>query len=588
MIINKNKIKHLRKFVWDFVKLDLVKIVLAGIFGGTVNLIFAAWAINDLSNFVRSLEKPWKNVSILDKSNPFYWISILIIWYFIAEILNNLKIFLSNKSASNQRKKVRAELVNFFQKAPIKFFQEKGEGFISTTINSTADSFGEIAKILGSEIIPILLFWSYMLPYFFSINKILGISSIIWLFISAIVYFLISNFNIQNYSKYRSEYSERSEFLSESFKNIIETRILKLENYCKKIIETKSQEEEKTFLRAANIDVVNSVLFGIKGIILQIFVYVTCVINSATIKQIEAFAIIQSALRLWWMTYYRFIQFSLFAMHLGIIKRGFKVIQECPQEEEFGTLNSFIEGKIQFKNFSLKTNEDYLIKNSNEYIEQGEIIALVGASGSGKSTILNILARLIKLDGNQIFIDNTDIEEINPQHLRDHIGYITQRSLLFNISIMDNIKIAKQEASKQEVELAAKAAGIHEFILTLPEKYDTIVGNNSSRISGGQAQRISIARTLIKSNEWSILLADEPTSALDPITGNKIIKEIVEFCRKNNKTFICVSHSEYLLTICDRVAFINSNKQLLIRSHEELIDIDKDYRSHFENFRSAV
>lgn len=173
------------------------------------------------------------------------------------------------------------------------------------------------------------------------------------------------------------------------------------------------------------------------------------------------------------------------------------------------------QGEIQFENvsFSYKNGEERVLSNINLTIEKGKTVAIVGPSGAGKSTLCHLIPRFYEIDDGRIMIDGTDIRDIRLKSLRANIGLVQQDVFLFTGTIKDNILYGKPSASEEEVTEAAKKARIHDFIMTLPNGYDTYIGEKGVMLSGGQKQRISIARIFLKNP--AILIFDEATSALD-------------------------------------------------------------------------
>ena len=176
-------------------------------------------------------------------------------------------------------------------------------------------------------------------------------------------------------------------------------------------------------------------------------------------------------------------------------------------------------------------------------------IGLVGESGIGKSTLIRLLLRFYDVTSGQILINGIDIKEYSLQDLRQRIGTLEQDTFLFNDSIAANIALGKPKATKEEIVKAAQMAGIHELIISLPEQYDTMMGELQNRLSGGEKQRIGIARVLLVDPDF--LVMDEPTSSLDVINEKGLLKTLAE--QFENKTWLIVSHRPSSLTGCDRV-----------------------------------
>ncbi len=227
------------------------------------------------------------------------------------------------------------------------------------------------------------------------------------------------------------------------------------------------------------------------------------------------------------------------------------------------------EGEIVFKNVNAGYDGKNVISNLNLTIKPKQSIGLIGVSGAGKSTLINVLMRYFALRGGEILIDNQSISDATQDSLRRQIALIPQDSMLFHMSIGENIGYAKENATQTEIEAAAKIANIHEFIDNLPEKYNTIVGERGVKLSGGQRQRIAIARAVIKKSP--ILILDEATSSLDSFTEQEIQKSINEMLDKHTATVIAIAHRLSTIKHLDRIIVIENGKIIEDGSFAELI-----------------
>ncbi len=185
-----------------------------------------------------------------------------------------------------------------------------------------------------------------------------------------------------------------------------------------------------------------------------------------------------------------------------------------------------IKGNIVFENVTFRYDDGTkpILQGISFRLSAGRKIALVGASGAGKSTITNLVLRLYDAESGRVLIDGVDVRRYKREALRQHIGIVQQTSLLFGASIRENIAYGKLDATKREIETAAKLAGIHDYIMSLENGYEEILGERGSTLSGGQRQRLCLARAVIK--EPSILIMDEPTSALDPASEAEFVQRL--------------------------------------------------------------
>lgn len=228
-----------------------------------------------------------------------------------------------------------------------------------------------------------------------------------------------------------------------------------------------------------------------------------------------------------------------------------------------------VQGEIEFKNATFKyEGSEEVISNINLEIEKGKTLALVGPSGGGKTTICHLIPRFYELNEGKITIDGEDIKEITLKSLRENIGIVQQDVFLFTGTIKDNILYGNTEASDDEVIIAAKNANIHDFIMSLPERYETYVGERGVKLSGGQKQRISIARVFLKNPP--ILILDEATSALDN-TSELIIQKSLEKLSKG-RTTIVVAHRLSTVKNADEIVVLTNKGIVEKGTHEELIN----------------
>jgi ATP-binding cassette subfamily B protein len=229
-------------------------------------------------------------------------------------------------------------------------------------------------------------------------------------------------------------------------------------------------------------------------------------------------------------------------------------------------------GDLIFKNISFKyQNENYIFKNLNLYVKAGEKVGIVGHSGAGKSTLISLLLKNFKATRGDIIIDNQSIYDTSSESLRAQISLIPQDILLFHRSIGENIGHAKENATEKEIESAAIAANIHEFIDSLPEKYNTLVGERGVKLSGGQRQRIAIARAILKNSP--IFILDEATSSLDSQTELEIQKSINTMLDTNKATVIAIAHRLSTIKHLDRIVVIENGKIVEDGRFEELISL---------------
>ena len=229
---------------------------------------------------------------------------------------------------------------------------------------------------------------------------------------------------------------------------------------------------------------------------------------------------------------------------------------------------------IEFKGVNMKFNNNKVaIKSLDLTVQAGQTYAFVGRSGSGKTTIANLLVRFFDPNNGQILIDGNDLRQLSLRYLRNQISMVTQDTMLFDATIKENIAYGVKRVSREDVIEAAKAADAHEFIELLPEGYDTVVGSFGSTLSGGQRQRLSIARAFLK--DAPVLLLDEATSALDTRSEQSIINSIAKL--REGRTTLIITHRLSSITDANQIVVMKQGRIIEQGSHAELLAMKKEY-----------
>jgi len=244
------------------------------------------------------------------------------------------------------------------------------------------------------------------------------------------------------------------------------------------------------------------------------------------------------------------------------VNRIFDVINSLNKEKEIdiGKKTFPIKGNITFKNISFRYmgTDKYILKKFNAVINRNKVTTIIGPSGVGKTTLIEIIMRLLTYYEGNIFINNTNINEIKLNEFRNNVSLLPQTSIIFDDTISANIKYGKSDISDKEVMFAAKLSNAHDFINELPKKYDSVLGERGNSLSGGQIQRIALARLLV--SKGNILILDEPTSSLDNEAANKILDAINNIKKINKYTIIIISHSKDVIQISDKIIELKNQK----------------------------
>mgnify|MGYP000199194356 CR=1 FL=1 len=280
-----------------------------------------------------------------------------------------------------------------------------------------------------------------------------------------------------------------------------------------------------------------------------------------------------------------FLEKLLFSINpqIATMKASFNFLHSNNSKSETKSNLQNIKGQIEFKNvtFAYENSNQNVLNGLNLKIKSGQKLGIVGASGAGKTTIIKCLLRYFDLKAGEIILDKQEITKHSNESLWAHISIIPQDIVLMHRSIIENIRIAKQTATFDEVITACKQANIHDDIIAMPDQYDSIVGERGVKLSGGQRQRIAIARAILKHSP--ILIMDEATSALDTPTEKLIQNSINQILANNNSTTIVIAHRLSTLLSMDRIIVLQKGEIIESGTHQELIEVGGLYSALWQS-----
>ena len=389
-------------------------------------------------------------------------------------------------------------------------------------------------------------------------------------------------------SKVATEAQERSGFLNsyliELFKNHKLIKIFQKEEY-----ETKRSDKHLEILKDKNAKIrnvyvrVSPIMETFTGIMIAILIFYSGKLIISGEININNFFSFLAAM----MLAYQPVR-SLATINMAVnqgLSAARRILPIIDNINEISDDKNAIDLKIKSADikfekvfFKYNENNEIVLNDINLEIKGGKMSALVGHSGSGKSTIMNLIPRFYNINSGDIKIDNQSIYNSTIKSLRNHISLVSQDTTLFDDTIRNNIAYANMGASDEEIKEAAKLSHCEEFIKDLPEKYNTIIGENGIRLSGGEKQRISIARAMLKKSP--IILLDEATSSLDSETEEKIQNAIKNLTK--NKTTIVIAHRLSTILNSDKIFVVEKGKILSSGKHEDLLNISKQYKSFYE------
>lgn len=413
----------------------------------------------------------------------------------------------------------------------------------------------------------------------FVLNKYLFVYALI----SSIVVFIINRKRITKQYEVQKELKVLQEsktgLTSELVRGIKDIKVLNANNTILKQINEKIEETTKKEVKIINIrNLYNYIENNTRAISDLGFIIIGCFLYNKTLLTIPTFVIIynyQSKIK---NLLTGMVQLSEYNKKFSVsANRVFEVIDNVKfKKEKFGNVEiKKLDGNIIFENVSFGYDKTKIINDMSFEIKPNERIAFVGKSGAGKTTIFNLITRLYKSNKGKILLDGNNINDLTCSTIRDNMSIITQNPYIFNFSIKENLLMAKENATMKEIREACKMACIDDYIMSLPDKYNTMVGENGVILSGGQKQRIAIARALLMKTE--IILFDEATSALDNETQSKIQEAINNL--KGEYTILIVAHRLSTIIDSDRIFVVENGKIVDSGSHRELLKKSEIYKN---------
>ena len=519
-------------------------------------------------------------------SGVFDQLLLIIFAIFIIEIMRNIGHYFYNQVYNKFYYDVRKNLQLSLTEETLKITQEdlnnNSSGVFIERINNDTDNLTDIFANLIDYLVNIIGNIGVLIVVF-SINMYIGLAYVLFIIFIIVYNKFSSNINYKNRREWKKSREKTAGFISDIVRGAKDVKILAAENsFLWKAEEYIAQtnkvsykyQSTKSKLRFFGGSMRDTCDLGI-GILIYIFL----ISNYLTIE--SAIIIITYHNQLTWTAdwieqiYEILKQFNLAA------NRIFGILDEKEfQKERFGKkhLKNF-KGNIEFNNVFFSYEDKLpILKGMSFKINCNETVAFVGPSGAGKTTIFNLISALNRVNSGEILFDGVNIEELDKNSIRGNLSVISQNAYIFNMSILDNLKVVKNDASEEEIKNACHLACLADFIESLPEKYDTIVGEGGVTLSGGQKQRLAIARALLLNTE--ILLFDEATSALDNETQFKIQEAINNL--KGEYTILIIAHRLSTVIDSDKIFVIDNGKIESCGTHKYLLENSKVYQKLYK------
>ncbi len=505
------------------------------------------------------------------------WESLYILFYVIFSIPRDL---LYNYLELKFSKNVLKDLYHKITELPAIAFEEMGVGeFINRMVTDpdrVMELLARLIKMTCRSVVVIIVFVIAM-----KVSWILGIEILVF----GLTMGIISKKFFPKIKETQEKIKKQSdEYVKSATENLTGIREIKALGIKKNIEKRMFKNFDNLFIEQKKIKLYEIIYYNLNSLIYFILQFVILMTSGALFvngkMSLAIFIVIESYI---WRIDDVVESISDFGINYNKVSVSLKRIDEIInnrkyKDEKFGKIElEKPNGIIEFKNVKFKytSDEELTLKGLNLKLEPHKKIAIIGKSGNGKSTIFNLLLRYFDATEGEILIDGVNIKELTEKSLRDNISIIRQAPFLFNISIIENFRIVKPDASIEEIREVCKKAYIDDYIMSLPDKYETIIGEGGVNLSGGQKQRIAIARTLLLNTK--IILFDEATSALDN-ESQEYIKMTIDNLIKDH-TIIIVAHRLSTIIDSDIIHIIDKGKLSDSGTHKELLEKSKIYKS---------
>lgn len=479
---------------------------------------------------------------------------------------------------------VRMAMVRYVERHSYNYFSNNFAGSIANKISDMVLSMENVLRLVTQLFFPVLLALVISVVLFASINYYFALILMAWL----TAHIGISLAFSRNCARLSDEHAVARSTLAgkivDSLTNHNNIRLFSRHQYeMRYLAKYQNDEKDKHWLSLWYIEKMKFgmglVTFLGAGIAMNWYMLYSW--QQGEITTGEVVFIFNTSWNITMMAWLAALELPTFYKEIGVCKQALTIIQDVIEIEDDPNAKPLkvTQGEITFENVTFHyLPQSNIFQDKNLTIQAGEKVGLVGFSGSGKTTFVNLILRYFDVEKGRILIDGQDIALVTQDSLREQIALIPQDASLFHRTVMENIRYGNLNAADEEIEFAARKASAHEFIQKLPEGYDTLVGERGVKLSGGQRQRIAITRAILKNAP--ILILDEATSALDSVTEKLIqegLKDLME-----GRTTIVIAHRLSTLSGMDRILVFKEGKIIEEGSHAELLELGGHYATMWE------
>lgn len=555
----------MKKYLLKIKKLIILIFIAYGVLSliNIFNPIINAKLLTSLTNF--NLNEAYKYTFI------FFAISILSV------LINKLAIKLLGKIHEKLLYDIRYDIIQRLFKLKMKNFDEIPSGKFQERIKNDPEGIFSVFSVVQYNIFNIIT-EVFMLAYVMYLNIIIGLIYILGI----IIIYFYEKYAYEKFEKLEEESKIQREksgtILNEILRGIRDIKLLGITNKVNKMTSETLDKQSKldTKISISRMNIYNTTEI-VKDILIFIIIFLGIFLININKLTLTTFLIIFMYRNDIFSLVFSYTSLKEYLVKYKVAKNRIMELfdnKKFPIETYGNESIDNIKGEIEFKNVSFAYNKKEIIHNVSFKVNSLEDVALVGKSGSGKSTLFNLLTKSYDNYEGIITIDGVDIKKLNQKTLIDSISIISQNPYIFNLSIKDNLKLIDKNITDDDIINACKTARIHDFIETLPDKYNTLLGEGGVNLSGGQKQRLAIARALLKQSK--ILLFDEATSSLDNITQDEIQTAIKSISK--NFTIITIAHRLSTIINSNKIYLLEEGNIIACGTHKELLKSNTYYK----------
>ncbi len=570
------------KYKWHLL-FGVVFIVLSNTFAAFSPSYFGK-AIDALSH----TDKPITDFTNLEKDALLSTVGYLALMYIGFAFMRGVFLYLTRQTIIVMSRHVeydlKNEIYNHYQNLPLSFYRKNNTGDL---LNRISDDVGKVRMYVGPAImygINVITIFCLVLPVMYATNAKLATYSLIPLpFLSLGIYLISNRINKQS-ERIQSKLSDLSTFVQEAFSGI-------------RVIKSFARENDSSdnFLKESNLYRKESIGLTLIHSLFHPVIYGLIGLSTIMIIYVGGFEVIEGRDVSYGDIAKFFLYLNLITWPVTSLGWVTSIIQRAAASQKrlsefLDTKNDIvslkddkteIKGRITFENvnFRYENAEINAINNLTFSIPEGGSLALVGSTGCGKSTIANLITRMFDISNGDLLIDGKSIKDYSVSHLHGSIGYVPQDAFLFSDTIYNNIAFGRDNASKEEIETAAKQAGVYESIMNFPDQFFTILGERGITLSGGQKQRITLARSILK--DPKILILDDSLSAVDTKTEDEILSNLKTVM--NGKTSIIIAHRYSTIKLADKIVVLEKGTVVEEGSHDELLSKGGSYKEMYDS-----